>query len=255
MAVKKKTKKSTKTKVNKKSKVNSKIKNSESKINSNANLKIKIENIIDNKSIINNLDKTSENNYKKFILPLLLVVVLIVIGYVAFFQNNYTFEIESNGIMYYSNDYTPLTFFQDFKQNQTVYVSPIASENGMSNLTVNAMNLWLVVLAGNKINPVQLIRMENDGELIQCYTNDGNVNVSRELTVDECKAILNNPENAKVLINFGENNEVFLEKNKIIINSEKVEVVSQVNLFVLKKGFSNAEEIIYNVNTGISNIG
>jgi hypothetical protein len=117
------------------------------------------------------------------------------------------------------------------------------------------MNLWLVVLAGNKINPVQLIRMENDGELIQCYTNDGNVNVSRELTVDECKAILNNPENAKVLINFGENNEVFLEKNKIIINSEKVEVVSQVNLFVLKKGFSNAEEIIYNVNTGISNIG
>lgn len=203
----------------------------------------------------NETNSKVENLYlKKFFIPTLIVVIIFVFVYLFFFQNKYTFVVESNGITYYSNDYTPTTFFEEFKQNKTIYVSPLANENGFHNLTANAMNLWLVVLTGNNINPVQLIRMENNGELIYCQTNQGDVMVSEQISAEECNAILNNSENAVVLINITGKNEVFMQKNKIIVNAQSENVVGQANFFVLKKGFSNAEEIVLKVNTGISNI-
>jgi hypothetical protein len=236
-----------------KKKVSKKTSSKKSKIKKTKtiNEKVLVEN--DSKSVKKNSSEVN-SNLKKFFIPSIITIIILAIVYLFFFQNNYAFVVESNGITYYSNEYTPTTFFEEFKQNKTIYISPLANENGFHNLTANAMNLWLVVLTGNNISPVQLIRMESNGELMYCQTNQGDVMVSEQISAEECNAILNNPENAIVLINITGKNEVFMQKNKIIVNAQSESVVGQANFFVLKKGFSNAEEIVLKVNTGISNI-
>ncbi len=237
------------------------VKKKVSKKNSSKKSKIKKTKTINEKVLVENDSKSIKknssevnSNLKKFFIPSIITIIILAIVYLFFFQNNYAFVVESNGITYYSNEYTPTTFFEEFKQNKTIYISPLANENGFHNLTANAMNLWLVVLTGNNISPVQLIRVESNGELMYCQTNQGDVMVSEQISAEECNAILNNPENAIVLINITGKNEVFMQKNKIIVNAQSESVVGQANFFVLKKGFSNAEEIVLKVNTGISNI-
>jgi hypothetical protein len=196
-----------------------------------------------------------ERDTKQLAVAAALAIIIVLAVYMQFFYQPYTFVIEDRGITYYSNDYTPATFFQEFRKNETIYVSPAVPEKGTNNLIANAMNLWLVVLAGNEITPVQLIRTQDDsGELTGCYTNRGEVKTSELISAEECKAIIGSPENAIVFIELNGTNTAYMEKNRITVNARDEKVVGQVNLFVMKKGFPNAEDIILAVNSSIANI-
>lgn len=200
--------------------------------------------------------KAKDSNKTQLIIGTITVIIILAIVYMLFFYQPYTFAVQANGITYYSNEYTPTTFFLEFNQNERIYISPTMTESGMNNLAANAMNLWLVVLAGNNITPIQLIRVQSeDGQLEYCYTNNGDVKTSEELSKEECQAIIDNPEYAKVILETNGTNTVYLEKNKATVNAQSFEVISQVNFFVMKKGFPNAEDVVLKVNTGIANIG
>lgn len=192
----------------------------------------------------------------------LIIIGIIIVAIIAFFV---AFTISSNpcglakfnftiqGIPYCSNTFTPTTFFAEFKQNDLVYVSPILDEVGAEQLTANAMNLWQIVLIGNDINAVQLIRVRTDAGISYCYTNKGDIKTAEQISIEECNTILNNPENAVVFIEEGRE-KVVMDGKKIYIYSSMNEVTSQVNFAVIKQIFPNAQTILSIVNEKIYGI-
>ncbi len=114
------------------------------------------------------------------------------------------------------------------------------------------MNLWQIVLIGNKITPIQLIRVTENKELIYCYTNFGNVTDSNQISIEQCNSVLNNKENFVIFIEEA-NTGVFLENNRMTISSSEVQA-GQVNFTVIKEIFTNAQEILDMVNQKIYGI-
>lgn len=190
----------------------------------------------------------------KLVLLVILAIVLLVVVYIQFSSPNggYTYFFNRGGINYYSNILTPTESFTQLKQQSVIYVSPILEENNASAHLTNAMNLWQVVLIGNKITPIQLIRVRENNELVYCYTNFGNVTDSNKISIENCNNILNNKENFIILIEEG-NNGVLLENNKMKITSLESQA-GQVNFAVIKEIFSNAQEILDIVNQKIYGI-
>ena len=196
---------------------------------------------------------------QKNVLAIIAIFIILVIIFISAFSvinspcgfSKYSFEIQ--GIPYCSNTYTPTTFFNEFSQNKMVYVSPILDELGADQFTVNAMNLWQVVLIGNNISATQLIRVRVNGQISYCYTNVGDVQTAEKITLEECNQILNNKENAVVFLEEGKE-KVVMESNKIWIYSSTSKVVGQVNFAIIKQIFPNAQSILDKVNEKIYGI-
>jgi len=246
---KKKTSKNTKKKtalIKKVKEVKVEVKKEEAKKESNLEEKISTSKNIEKE----NLKKTDF----KLIFLVALAIVLLGVVYIYFSSPNggYTYFFNRGGINYYSNILTPNESFTQLKQQSVVYVSPILEENKASPYFTNSLNLWQIVLIGNKINPIQLIRVTENNELIYCYTNFGNVTDSNQISVQNCKAVLNNNENFVVYIEEG-NKGVLLENNKITVSSKETES-GQVNFAVIKEIFPNAQEILDIVNQKIYGI-
>jgi hypothetical protein len=194
------------------------------------------------------IPKLSKNNIY-IILGSIIVLIIIIL---LFFNQSYTYQINRSGINYYSNEFTPTESFNQLKNQETVYVSPLLEENNASVFFTNAMNLWQIVLIGNDINAIQLIRVEENNEFVYCYTNEGNVKESKQITVEECNQILNNEDNFKVLIEEG-SSRVILENNKISVFSSE-ENSGITNFSVIREAFVNAQNILDIVNQKIYGI-
>ncbi len=188
----------------------------------------------------------------KLLITAVIIILALVFIYFNFFYSPYTYVINRGGVTYYSNVFTPSESFSQLKQSEKVYVSPFLEENNASVFFTNSMNLWQVVLIGNNIMPIQLIRVKTNNELVYCYTNYGSVFDSNQISVDECNQILNNNENFVILIEEG-NTSVILESNKIIVSSSEGQT-SQLNFNILKEIFPNAQNILDMVNQKIYGI-
>ena len=196
---------------------------------------------------------------QKNVLAIIAIFIVLVIIFVSVFSvvnspcafSKYSFSI--SGIPFCSNTYTPTTFFNEFSQNEMVYVSPILDEAGADQLVVNAMNLWQVILIGNDINATQLIRVRANDQIVYCYTNKGDVQTADKISLEACNQILNNNELAIVFLENGRE-KVVMEKNKIWIYSSRSEVIGQVNFAIIKQIFPNAQSILDIVNEKIYGI-
>lgn len=197
---------------------------------------------------------SKKNNFKfdkKWLIGIAILIIIIIIFYFLFVPQ-YAYQINRGRLNYYSNTQTPSESFNQLKASEIVYVSPILEENNASVFFTNAMNLWQVILIGNGIETVQLIRVTENNEFVYCYTNEGDVKGNKQITVEECNQILNNKNNFVVLIEEGER-KVILENNKIVVYSSE-QYSGQVNFAILKEAFNNAQVILDTVNQKIYGI-
>jgi hypothetical protein len=192
----------------------------------------------------------------------LIIIILAIIVIISLFistavltspcgLSKFSFSIQ--GISYCSNTHTPSTFFGEFVKNEMVYVSPILDEIGADQLTVNALNLWQVVLIGNDINVTQLLRVRVDDQISYCYTNRGDVKTAEKITLQECNEILNDVNTAVVMLQEG-SEKVVMRGKKIFIYSSTSKVVGQVNFAIIKQIFPNAQSVLDIVNEKIYGI-
>ena len=203
----------------------------------------------------NKAPKDTQKKPKKLsnakIIAVIVIIVLIVVAIAAasFYTSHYRYTFAIGGVNYYSNDYAPTQFANVFKENKVVYVSPIMVETAADPQAANAMNLWIVVLYGNDINAIQMVRAtDKQGNLLSCYTNEGDVNIMKEISSSTCMSILDNSNNAVVMIGQGTEDKVVLSKNRIEVTSSSSAKVSTTNFSVLKEFFTNAEEQLKKAN-------
>jgi hypothetical protein len=213
--------------------------------------------LADNKGSAHHQKKPKKLPNAKIIAAIVIIVLIAALFVGTFFYKPYRYAFAIGGVNYYSNDYTPTEFANLFKQNKAAYVSPSMVETAADPQAANAMNLWIVVLYGNDINAIQLIRAtDKQGNLLSCYTNFGDVRTMKEMTSGECLGILNDSANAVVMIEQGTEDKAFLSKNKIEVTSSASAKVGATNFSVLKEFFPNAQEqldkanqFIYDANT------
>ena len=179
------------------------------------------------------------------------IFILVVFILFFFFMNTYKYSFVLGGVKFVSNEYTPTEFFNDFKTKQTVYVSPVMIDTKADPIVVNVLNLWQIVLIGNNINAIQLIRATNEnGNILYCYTNDGNVLMNKQITLNECNEIINDSKNTIILIEVGNENKAVLSKNKLVVYSQ-VNSINATNFSIMKQIFPNTEELIRIVNESV----
>jgi hypothetical protein len=201
----------------------------------------------------NTESKTKETKFsqKNKLLLFGIIFALIIVVLVFFFINQPKYSFVLDGVKYVSNDYTPTEFFKEFKTKQTVYVSPVMLDTKADPIVVNALNLWQIVLIGNNIGAVQLIRTTNEhGTLLHCYTNDGNVYVNKQISLQECNAIINDANNVVILLEIGNEKKAVLSKNKLIVYSP-INAINATNFSIMKQIFPNAEEVVRIVNESV----
>jgi flagellar biosynthesis GTPase FlhF len=194
--------------------------------------------------------KEIENKKAIVIIGIALIIVL-VLFYFVFFYSPYKYQFSVSGLTYKSNYYTPNEFFNIVKEQDAIFISPVLEEGRASPIIANAMNIWQVVLIMNDINAIQLIRVvDEDNELMYCYTNNGNPENSTQLTIDECDEIREN----NYVINIEEGKEqVIIGENSVSIYSSESSS-SLVSFAVLKEIFPNAQESLDKVNEKIYGI-
>ncbi|HNV01227.1 MAG TPA: hypothetical protein PKK60_02250 [archaeon] len=179
------------------------------------------------------------------------IFILVVFILFFFFMNTYKYSFVLGGVKFVSNEYTPTEFFNDFKTKQTVYVSPVMIDTKADPIVVNVLNLWQIVLIGNSINAIQLIRATNEnGNILYCYTNDGNVLMNKQITLNECNEIINDSKNTIILIETGNESKAVLSKNKLVVYSQ-VNSINATNFSIMKQIFPNTEELIRIVNESV----
>ncbi len=212
-------------------------------------LKIKEEKTEHKKHVTN---EPKNSNKTKLIIASLIVILLIVI--VFFFLNQYKYSFVIDNVKYVSNEYTPTEFFNELKINQTIYVSPVMKENGADPVVFNALNLWQISLIGNGITVIQLIRTTSEnGTVLYCYTNDGNVYISKQIPVQECNAIINDSNKFVILMEKGNEKTALLSKNKLTVYSP-LDSINVTNFSVIKQIFPNAEELVKQFNEAVYGI-
>lgn len=198
----------------------------------------------------NNSSKKSFLQKNKLVVFGVIFVLVIVILF-FFFMNTYKYSFVLGGVKFVSNEYTPTEFFNDFKTKQTVYVSPVMIDTKADPIVVNVLNLWQIVLIGNGVNAIQLIRATNEnGNILYCYTNDGNVLMNKQITLNECNEIINDSKNTVILIEVGNENKAVMSKNKLVVYSQ-VNSINATNFSIMKQIFPNTEELIRIVNESV----
>lgn len=138
------------------------------------------------------------------------------------------------------------------KFSKDVYVSPSLDKINASRNISNAMNLIQIVLIGNDINPIMLIRATEQGKMIKCYSNLGDAENSIELSKTDCEKILNDEENIIILIDEGEKS-CFVENKKISIKATESEISNYVYK-IISNIFPNSQQILDSVNKRILSI-
>ncbi len=225
----------------------------ESKTNNKVEIKIENKVNISKKKISNN--KLSSSDKKKIVLLGLVAIMLILVFamLVIFPFGFYKYSFPVNGIYFLSNEHTPTSFVQEFRNADTIYISPLMVENKVQPLMVNSLNLWQVVSIMNGKQAIQLIRVADDsGNIQHCYTNNGDPTQNELVEVSKCLEVLNDNEKTRVLIEEGRER-VMIEKNKVTVFSS-IGVMSQVNFIVISEIFPNAQEALDIINQKIYGI-
>ncbi len=184
----------------------------------------------------------------------LLLVIFFVI-YSAFLTPAYKYSFNINGVDFVSNDYTPSEFFKSFNDNNSFVVSVDVVNNASNAWVVNSMNLWLIALNADKKEAILVVKNVNsNGEITNCLTNDSNVLVSRDLSSEECKVILNDSSKGQIVILLSDKDQILLEKNKITIFASGTKTISHVNYYAIKEMYVNFDNILAIINEKINSV-
>ncbi len=188
------------------------------------------------------------------------IAILLAIGIICFLAfyllqsyGTYKFEYVKENVSFVSNEAEPADLMREFNLNDTVFVSPALFDQGAGNNFVSsAFNLVQIVFIGNDKNAVSLWRViDKNGMISYCRTNNGDISKDIELSAAECLVILNDKNNAVLLISMPTNekkSKIVFSKNRIEIVPEKTDSVTNVSFTFLKAMYANAELIILKTN-------
>ncbi len=188
---------------------------------------------------------------------LLLVAAILIVG--AFVLLNglgaFAFEFEKEKVLFVSNEAKPLELMQSFNLNDKVFVSPALFEAGKENASMSAaFNILQAVFVGNDKNTVSLWRVfGNNAELLSCRTNNGNFQNDIELSAEDCFRLLEDKNNAIVLVSMPQKNQsgksiIVFSSNRIEITPDTADRAAKVSFVFLKTMYDNAELIINQTN-------
>jgi len=200
--------------------------------------------------------KKSIVSSKRVFLALALVVLLLIFGYFLFFsQPTYRFSFNKSGVDFLSNEYTPSEFFKGMKDQNKFIVSIDLVDGNTSAWVVNSLNLWLVALNADHKETISLVKtVDAQGNILSCLTNDANVLVSRELSVQECTDLISDKNSFLVEINLAKEDKVILSKNKLQLFASGTKTISSVNYLAIKQMYPNFDDILAIVNGRINSV-
>ncbi len=195
----------------------------------------------------------------------LLIGVLIVVAIAGFFlltQKPFPFSMEESGVLLASKTVPVEKGIADFSGHSSYLVAvELRQGEGISNqYLANGQTLFSVVLTGNQKNVILLYKsFDQNGSLIGCRTNHGDVLRDEELSIAQCDALWNNFSGGRVLVAWPDSSlsipRVVFEGNTVIIQSNSFESISKTSFLVLKKTFSNSQAIIDQVNDISGRVG
>ncbi len=185
------------------------------------------------------------------------IVLLIIISiWVLFFYSPYRFSVNIDGYNYLSNEETPSVFFEQLKQENEFYISPVFVEGTTEQMVVNSSQLWIVLLNYNQVSAIQLIRVtDTTGNLNECYTNWGDTKKSEVLSAENCQNLINDANKAHIFIDKGGTEQVVLEGKNVYISYSSTAKVSDVSLSALEQLYPDARATLERINAIIGQIG
>ena len=184
-----------------------------------------------------------------------LVLIVLFLIYSLLFTSQYKYSFNISGVEFVSNEYTPNEFFKEFKDNNSFVVSVDVVNNASNAWVVNSMNLWLIALnADHKETTLVVKNVNSTGDINSCLTNDSDVLVSRELSSEECKVILNDKTKGQVVVSLSDKDQVLMEKDKLTIFASGTKTISNVNYFVIKEMYADFDNILAIINEKINSV-
>ncbi len=200
--------------------------------------------------------KSHEAGFGKKVLFLGAIAVFLVVVawvFIVFLPNQYRFSFAVNDVPYYSNDYTPTEFFNLVKDSNNFVVSVALLDGNTDPWTVNSMNLWLVAFNSNHKRTVVVTQVVDVfGDIKNCLTNDGNLLQSRDISKEECLAILGESSAVKINLRPSNENKVVLYTNRADIFAQSGRLNSTLNYLVIKNIFPNFDTTLAIINEKIN---
>ncbi|MGI6589991.1 MAG: hypothetical protein ACOX1V_05025 [Candidatus Iainarchaeum sp.] len=196
-----------------------------------------------------------ENKTLLIFASVMLFLVILFLIYSIFLSNPFKYSFNINGVDFVSNEFTPSSFFKEFRKNESFLVSVDVVDNSSNAWVVNSMNLWLVALNADKKETLLVVRnVDSKGILSDCLTNDANVLNSRVISKSECEGLLNDINKARIIISLSNKNFVLFEKNKLSVFASGVNTISGVNYVVIKEMYSNFDDVLTLINQKIGSV-
>ncbi len=196
---------------------------------------------------------------KRFVLPLAVVVVTLVVAIAIFAFVPFQKALLVEDVLIISEG-NPFEIFPEFAENNVFLISPQMNEKAKSvdHAIFNGTALFLQVLEGNGRNTVQVLRIyDSEENFVYCLTNLGDVTVSEELSPEECLEYLSSENGAIVLIESPDKTlskpVIEISANKLVVRPKTNDDIGDTSFLALRIMFTNSEEIIAGANTILSN--
>ena len=158
-------------------------------------------------------------------------------------------------VEFVSNSADLPVLLQGMRESKTFVISPEFVEQGPENsYMLSSVTLFAAVLADKEKNLVIVARvLDDNGNLVKCQTNLGDVKVNKELPLDECRGVLADSTSVRVLVSLPDPGlsrvRVVVEENLVHIRPNSFESVSHSTFVFLEALYEDSGEIIDRVNT------
>ena len=199
------------------------------------------------------------NEINFYLTALLAVAIIVLAGFVVisldFSQHKYS--VVKDGVEFVSDYQEPSAMLADIRVSDSFVVSPVFTKKGVeNNHMTSSLTLFTTVFTAKEKNVVVVARLVSDenGELISCQSNFGDLKVNKEISVDECEFLLSSSPGVKIFVERPPSDKklqssvVLLEKGKITITPSSFESVSHVSFVVLSALYDDTESIISRIN-------
>lgn len=162
----------------------------------------------------------------------------------------YAYKLDYEGMLFLSNEAEASDYLPAFTGFNEFIVSPAFGKDDVALMT-KPLILFQGVLSAKQKRVILLARVFEGNSLKYCQTNDANVLVNREISIEECNSLLSSyiP---KIMINKPDSTlkktTILLENNSITISPKNEYDLMNASYAVLRTMFEDIEEIIQNMN-------
>jgi len=190
-------------------------------------------------------------------IPVLAVLLVFVafLGYYGYITlstptKEYAYKLDYEGMLFLSNEAEASDYLPAFTGFNEFIVSPAFGKDDVALMT-KPLILFQGVLSAKQKRVILLARVFEGNSLKYCQTNDANVLVNREISIEECNSLLSSyiP---KIMINKPDSTlkqtTIVLENNSITISPKNEYDLMNASYAVLRTMFEDIEEIIQNMN-------